>query len=116
MRTRALLQDGIELNLDIVVLGRLMLIHGRLVSWPSALRRNTRHRGCPGALHDDAAGDALVLALDGLVVLCALLVGILLGGFLGGFQPRAYALCIALLRGLGKLVLLQCFRGLGIEV
>jgi hypothetical protein len=92
-----------------VILRRLVLLHGGLVSWPSSLRRNARHRRPLGTLHHDATRDAFVLALDGFVVLCALLVGVLLGGFLGGFQPCTYALRVTLLRGLGELVLLQRF-------
>ena len=99
-----------------MVLRRLVLFHRRLVSWPSTLCRDAGHRRRLLAFDLDAAGDGLVLALDGLVEFSALVVGGLFGGFFGGLEACAYAVCIALLGGFGEVVLLQRFLRFGVEV
>lgn len=112
--TWTLLQNRVELNLYVVVLGRLVLLDRRLAL--TALCSNAGHRRGLVALNLDAAGDRFVVAFDSLVVLCALLVGHFLCGVLGGFQACAYAVCVPLLGGFGELVLLQRFLRPGVKV
>lgn len=112
--TRTLLQDRIQLNLHIVVLGRLPL-HGLLIPRPSPLCRNTRHGTLLGAIQFHPSSHRFVFTLDGLVVLGALLIRQFFRRFLGCLESGAYALGVALPCRLGVLVGLQGFLRFGVE-
>ena len=115
-QTWAFLQDGVEFNLYIMVFGCFVLLHCFLIAWSATLCCDARNRRRPLALDLDTPSDRLVLALNGFMVFDALFLGLPLGSFFSCFETCAYAVCVALLSGLGELLLLECLLSLSIEV